>query len=274
MSRVLKCESHMVRPLAAFDSTSSLTAGPRRKHLSAVAIEKIYLKGQHRIPVLRGVDLTVDRGEFLSIVGQSGSGKSTLMHLMGLLDQPTIGEVRLHCEATAERQAETLRIDNLPAATRDVLRNRVFGFIFQFYHLLPELTVVENVLAPLMIRDSAWQFWKRRREYRDQACDILDKVGMSHRLRHRPSELSGGEMQRAAIARALISRPEILLADEPTGNLDSQTGRGILDLLQQLNADNGLSIVMVTHDESLAAQAHRIVRLANGAMEEVARGAA
>lgn len=239
-----------------------------RKHLSAVAIEKVYLKGQHQIPVLRGVDLTVDRGEFLAIVGQSGSGKSTLLHLMGLLDQPTIGEVRLHVEATADRAAETLRIDNLPAATRDVLRNRVFGFIFQFYHLLPELTVVENVLSPLMIRDSAWQFWKNRREYRDMACGILDKVGLSHRLRHRPSELSGGEMQRAAIARALVSKPELLLADEPTGNLDSQTGRGILDLLRKLN-EEGLSIVMVTHDDSLASQAHRIVRLANGQMQEL-----
>jgi len=239
-------------------------------HLSTVAIEKVYLKGDHRIPVLRGVEMSVHRGEFLGIVGQSGSGKSTLLHLMGLLDQPTIGEVRLRCEADTARAAETLRIDNLPQTTRDLLRNRVFGFIFQFYHLLPELTVLENVLAPLMIRDSALTYWKKRRTYREQACDILERVGLSHRLKHRPSELSGGEMQRAAIARALITKPEILLADEPTGNLDSQTGRGIMELLCALNAEQGLTIVMVTHDESVAAMADRIVRLANGRVQEAA----
>lgn len=235
-----------------------------QQHLSTVALEKVYLKGQHRIPVLRGVELDVQRGEFLSIVGQSGSGKSTLLHLMGLLDQPNIGEVRLHCEETESRAAETLRIDNLPAATRDVLRNRVFGFIFQFYHLLPELTVLENVLSPLMIRDSVLSYWKHRKDYRDQASAILEKVGLTHRLNHRPSELSGGEMQRAAIARALVSKPEILLADEPTGNLDSQTSRDIVSLLRSLNEGDGLTIVMVTHDESLATETHRVVRLEGG----------
>ena len=227
------------------------------EHISAVAIEKIYLKGPNKIPVLRGVDMRFQRGEFVSIVGQSGSGKSTLLHLMGLLDKPTVGEIRL----------EGQRVDDLPAATRDELRNRVFGFIFQFYHLLPELNVLENVLAPLMIRDSAFAYWKRRSEYRDRACEIIEKVGLSHRIKHKPSELSGGEMQRAAIARALVAKPAILLADEPTGNLDAQTGRGIMELLKKLNADEGLSIVMVTHDESIAAQAHRIVRLSNGRLQ-------
>ncbi|MHC4875294.1 MAG: ABC transporter ATP-binding protein [Planctomycetota bacterium] len=240
-----------------------------KPHLSTVALERTYLKGQVRIPVLRGVEMTVNRGEFLSIVGQSGSGKSTLLHLMGLLDEPNIGEVRLHVEATDDRPAEALRIDNLPSATRDALRNRVFGFIFQAYHLLPELTVLENVQSPLMIRESVLGYWKNRREFRERACEIIDRVGLSHRLKHRPSELSGGEMQRAAIARSLISKPEILLADEPTGNLDSQTGHDILDLLKSLNED-GLTIVMVTHDDNLAQQADRIMRLANGRSVDLA----
>ena len=239
------------------------------RHLSALAIEKIYLKGQHQIPVLRGVEMHVDHGEFLSIVGQSGSGKSTLLHLMGLLDKPTVGEVRLRCQTAEGMPYESHRVDNLPAATRDILRNRVFGFIFQFYHLLPELTVLENVTAPLMIRNSTMAFWKRRKEYRDKACAIIDQVGLSHRLKHRPSELSGGEMQRAAIARALVADPEILLADEPTGNLDSRTGRDIMDLLMTLNQDQNLTIVMVTHDEKLAAESNRIVRLANGRTVEL-----
>jgi lipoprotein-releasing system ATP-binding protein len=193
---------------------------------------------------------------------------------MGLLDSPTVGEVRLCCESRDGEPADALRVDNLPAATRDILRNRVFGFIFQFYHLLPELSVLENVLVPLMIRDKAWKYWKRRSEHRDQACDIIEKVGLTHRLTHRPSELSGGEMQRAAIARALVSRPEILLADEPTGNLDAQTGQGIMDLLHSLNADQNLTIVMVTHDELLARQSDRVVRLANGRIEEPLRAVA
>jgi lipoprotein-releasing system ATP-binding protein len=242
-------------------------------HLSTVALERTYLKAQVRIPVLRGVEMTVNRGEFLAIVGQSGSGKSTLLHLMGLLDQPNIGEVRLHVEAADDRPAESLRIDNLPPATRDALRNRVFGFIFQAYHLLPELTVLENVQSPLMIRESVLGYWKNRREYRDRACEIIDRVGLSHRLKHRPSELSGGEMQRAAIARSLISRPEILLADEPTGNLDAQTGRDIMSLLKSLN-DEGLTIAMVTHDDNLANQADRIIRLANGRSVDLANEAA
>ena len=141
--------------------------------------------------MLRGVNINVRRGEFLSIIGQSGSGKSTLLHLLGLLDCPDIGEVLL----------EGQRMDDLPVRTRDQLRNRVFGFIFQFYHLLPELSLLENVLAPLMIRYSAWEFWKRRREFRERASEIIHLVGLDHRLKHKPSEMSGGEMQRAAIAR-------------------------------------------------------------------------
>jgi len=234
------------------------------QHISATAIEKSYRKGQHQIPVLRGVNIGAKKGEFLSIIGQSGSGKSTLLHLLGLLDTPDVGEILLDGE----------RLDDLPGRTRDQLRNRVFGFIFQFYHLLPELTLLENVLAPLMIRYSAWEFWKRRSEFRERAREIIALVGLEHRIKHRPSEMSGGEMQRAAIARALVARPEILLADEPTGNLDARTGQEITELLARLNEREQLTILMVTHDDSIARQAHRIVRLLEGQIEAVAAAAA
>ena len=228
-------------------------------HVAAMAVQKSYRKGEQSVPVLHGVDISVRRGEFLSIIGQSGSGKSTLMHLIGLLDSPDVGEVQLEGE----------RIDDLPARTRDELRNRVFGFVFQFYHLLPELSLLENVLTPMMIRHSIWSYWTRRREFQDRAKAMIDRVGLGHRLTHRPSELSGGEMQRAAIARALVAQPEILLADEPTGNLDAKTGREIIDLIAQLNEKEQLTIIMVTHDKSIAAEAHRTVRLCEGRIESL-----
>jgi len=143
----------------------------------------------------------------------------------------------------------------------------VFGFIFQFYHLLPELNLLENVLSPLMIRYSTWEYWKQKKKFREDALEIIEKVGLSHRIKHRPSEMSGGEMQRAAIARALIAKPQILLADEPTGNLDSSTGKEIMNLLTNLNEQEQLTIIMVTHDNSIAAQAHRTVRLLEGQIE-------
>ncbi len=233
-------------------------------HLSARAIDKGYRKGEHQVPVLRGVDASVSRGEFLSIVGQSGSGKSTLMHLLGLLDVPDRGEVTL----------DGKRIDNLPARSRDELRNKVFGFVFQFYHLLPELTLLENVLTPLMIRYSRWEFMKRKKEFHAMGVDLVEKVGLGHRLKHRPSELSGGEMQRAAIARALIGQPSVLLADEPTGNLDSRTGADIMKLLHTLNEQDQLTIIMVTHDDAIARQAQRIVRLSEGRIQTLEEAAA
>lgn len=239
--------------------TSQDTIPMPQTHVSAVAIEKAYRKGARKVPVLHGVKAEVNRGEFLSIVGQSGSGKSTLLHLLGLLDSPDVGEIRLDGD----------RIDDLPVRTRDELRNRVFGFIFQFYHLLPEMSLLENVLSPLMIRHTTLGWWKHRKEYRDEALAIIEKVGLTHRIKHKPSELSGGEMQRAAIARALITRPEILLADEPTGNLDAATGREIMDLITGLNEREGLTIIMVTHDDAIARQAHRIVRLKEGRIERL-----
>ena len=226
-------------------------------HVSALAVQKAYRKGEQIVPVLHGVDISVRKGEFLSIIGQSGSGKSTLLHLIGLLDSPDVGEVKLDGE----------RIDDLPVRIRDELRNRVFGFVFQFYHLLPELSLMENVLIPMMIRHSIWNYWVRRREFQDQAKAMIDRVGLTHRLTHKPSELSGGELQRAAIARALVSQPEILLADEPTGNLDAKTGREIIDLIAGLNEREQLTIIMVTHDKSIAAEAHRTVKLCEGRIE-------
>ncbi|MFV2065493.1 MAG: ABC transporter ATP-binding protein [Pirellulales bacterium] len=239
------------------DGSDPLTA-PRQ--LSAISLRKSYHKGTIEIPVLRNVDLEVRRGEFLAIVGQSGSGKSTLLHLLGTLDRPDAGEIHF----------DGIRIDNLPAANRDALRNRQFGMIFQFYHLLPELTMLENVLLPIMVAETAWRYLRHRRRHIDQAKAILEQVGLSHRLRHRPRELSGGEMQRAAIARALISGPRILFADEPTGNLDTANGQEIIRILRSLNHAQKLTIVMVTHDQAIAADADRTVQLVEGEVVESA----
>ncbi len=232
--------------------------------LAATSLHKTYRKGADEVPVLKGVDLSLNKGELVSIIGQSGSGKSTLLHLLGTLDRPDQGQIVF----------EGHRIDNLPAAGRDILRNRHIGLIFQFYHLLPELTTLENVLAPVMIRHSVWSYWAKRREYRERAKGLLDTVGLGHRLTHKPRELSGGEMQRTAIARALIAEPKLLLADEPTGNLDRQTGEEILTVLRRLNTERGLSIVMVTHDPAIAAGADRTVNLVEGRVRATGQAAA
>ena len=226
--------------------------------VETVGLKKSFTKGKVTIPVLRGVDLAIRRGEFLAIVGQSGSGKSTLLHLLGTLDAPGGGEIHF----------DGRRIDNLAGSQRDRLRNRHFGMIFQSYHLLPELNTLENVLAPLMIQESVLGYMCRRRKHRAAAMDLLETVGLAHRLKHRPSELSGGEMQRAAIARALVTSPDLLLADEPTGNLDHQTGQEILDLLYRLNREQNLTIVMVTHDQNIGGMADRVVRLVDGQIAE------
>lgn len=226
--------------------------------LEAVWLKKAFRKGSTEIPVLKGVNLGVWQGEMVAVVGQSGSGKSTLLHLLATLDAPDEGQIYF----------EGCRIDRLPASQRDRLRNRHFGMIFQFYHLLPELSTLENVLAPLMIGQGAWQYWRLRRHYRQVALELLEMVGLSHRLKHKPRELSGGEMQRAAIARALVAGPDLLLADEPTGNLDQATGREVLQLLRGLNRQRNLTIVMVTHDPGVAYEADRVVRLADGRIEQ------
>jgi lipoprotein-releasing system ATP-binding protein len=243
---------------------SAAAAGNQRStdlpiQLAARKIGKRYYKGQNVIPVLREVDLNIHGGEFLAIVGQSGSGKSTLIHLLGTLDRPDEGQILL----------DDRRIDNLSTKQRDVLRNQYFGMIFQFYHLLPELTALGNVLAPLMISHSTWSYLRNRRALHRRAKELLKLVGLGHRLNHKPRELSGGEMQRTAIARALINRPRVLLADEPTGNLDHATGSEILQVLRSLNAQQNLTIVMVTHDDEIAGQADRQVRLVEGRIKRL-----
>ncbi len=226
-------------------------------HLAAINLHKSYQKGSLDVPVLQGVSLGVRRGEFLAVVGKSGCGKSTLLHLLGTLDRPDSGQIDFNGR----------RIDDLPAVHRDSLRNGYFGMIFQFYYLLPELTTLENVLAPLMIAENTWGFLTRRRQHRKKAAQLLEMVGLGHRLKHKPRELSGGEMQRAAIARALVAGPQVLLADEPTGNLDETTGGQIMEILHSLNREQNLTIVMVTHDLALADQADRVIRLTGGQIE-------
>ena len=228
--------------------------------LTATDLVKSYRKGRHLVPVLVGVDMAVGEKEFVAIEGQSGSGKSTLLHLLGTLDAPDGGEIHF----------ENHRIDNLPIRQRDRLRNRAFGMIFQFYHLLPELSALENVLMPIMIAEGTLHYWRNKRQHLERAKSLLDLVGLSHRLTHRPQELSGGEMQRAAIARALIAKPQVLLADEPTGNLDRKNGEEILKILRTLNQRENVTIVMVTHDHGLAKKADRIVRLVEGRVQKAA----
>jgi lipoprotein-releasing system ATP-binding protein len=226
--------------------------------LSAAELYKTYRKSAKiQTEVLRGLDLDVFAGEFLSIVGASGSGKSTLLHLLGVLDRPDKGEIHLNGK----------RIDDLAAKRRDHLRNQTFGFIFQFYHLLPELTALENVLMPQLIAHSVFAWMGRRKELKSRAVELLDRVGLGKRLNHRPRELSGGEMQRAAVARALVNKPRVLFADEPTGNLDADNGDEVVKLLRDLNRQDGLTIIMVTHNMDIVAGTDRVVRLVQGRVE-------
>ncbi len=222
--------------------------------LEARQLVKVYRKGKHEVPVLKGCDFAAVSGKMTAILGQSGSGKSTLLHLLGTLDAPDSGEIYFDNE----------RIDNLPRRRRDRFRNARLGMIFQFYHLLPEVSALQNVLMPLMIQQGFMGYLKNRQAILERAVGLLKRVGLEHRMHHKPREMSGGEMQRAAIARALVASPDLLLADEPTGNLDRQTGRQILSLLQELNQEQGLTIVMVTHDESIAGKCDATIHLADG----------
>jgi len=217
--------------------------------LQAAKLEKCYRMGPVTVPVLRGVDLEILHGSWVALLGASGSGKTTLLNLLGSLEQPDKGEILY-------RGAEYSRMSNLQMVH---FRRRQIGFIFQSYHMLPELTVRENVELPGMMDGY------NRAELRERSEMLLERVGLKHRIKHRPYELSGGEQQRAAIARALINRPKLVLADEPTGNLDSKTGSGILDIFKQLHAESEpVTIVMVTHDRNVAAMADRIVELQDG----------
>ncbi|MGH7179399.1 MAG: ABC transporter ATP-binding protein, partial [Tepidisphaeraceae bacterium] len=189
--------------------------------------------------------------------GRSGSGKSTLLHLLGALDEPNAGSILYNGADIAQ----------MGAGARSKLRNTHFGFVFQFYHLLPELNVLENTMLSAMIEHSWVTFRSRRAEFRKRAGEVLSRLGLEHRLRHRPAQLSGGERQRVAIARALMNNPRVLFADEPTGNLDAETGRQIMGVLEQLHRQNGQTIVMVTHDRSLAHQADRVLVLKDGKLQ-------
>lgn len=209
---------------------------------------KSFGNGPGRVEVLREIDLHVQRGERVAVVGVSGAGKTTLMHILGALDRPTSGEVFF-----AGREVRSLRGPAL-----DAFRNRTIGFVFQFHQLLPEFTALENVMMPALIAGRPFT------EAREKGALILGEVGLSHRLSHKPGQLSGGEQQRVAIARALVQEPSVLLADEPTGNLDSATSEEIFLLLERLHRDRGLTMIIVTHSEQLAGRLDRIVRIEDG----------
>jgi lipoprotein-releasing system ATP-binding protein len=221
--------------------------------LEAQGLRKVYRGGDgNPIEVLSGVDLTVSRGEFVAIVGASGSGKSTLLHLLGALDSPSGGRVLLAGQSYADESADSLA----------AIRNRKLGFVFQFHHLLREFTALENVMMPCLIN----RLSKRTAER--AAADVLKAVGLGKRLTHKPGELSGGEQQRVALARAMVMRPSLLLADEPTGNLDSHTGADIHDLFVQLNRERGSTMLIVTHNPELAALMPRCLRMVDGGLED------
>jgi len=211
-------------------------------------VENSHGKGPHRVKALRGVDLVIERGEFVAVCGPSGSGTSTLLYILGLLDHPTEGRYLLNGKD----------VTDLSDRERSALRNRKIGFVFQSFHLLPRLSALQNVMLPLL--------YAGRADAKEAARRALARVGLAERESHRPGELSGGEEQRVAIARALVKEPDLILADEPTGNLDSKTGSRILDLLQSIH-EKGVTLVIVTHDSRIAERAGRVIRTRDGLLE-------
>jgi lipoprotein-releasing system ATP-binding protein len=226
--------------------------------LRAEGISRSYSMGASKVEVLKGVNLRIAAGEFVAIVGASGSGKSTLLHILGGLDRPDQGQVHFEGEDISDFSARRL----------NRFRNQTVGFVFQFYHLLDELNVMENVCLPAMVSRSVLGWLAYRRQARRRALDVLERIGLSSRIDHKPWQLSGGERQRVAIGRALMNGPRLLLADEPTGNLDSVTGNGILEIFETLHR-SGQTLVMVTHDPRVAARAGRVVMWADG---QIAKG--
>ncbi|MBG6069334.1 ABC transporter ATP-binding protein [Micromonospora ureilytica] len=237
----------MTEPAVA-DPRGDRPAGERVPAIEAVDVSRTYQLDGVSVEALRGVSLTVQPGDYVALVGPSGSGKSTLMHLLGGLDRPTGGRLVI-----GGRDVNALAPPEMAT-----LRNETIGFVFQAFHLLPRTSAVENVALPLVYRGVS------ARQRRERAAAMLGRVGLGHRLDHRPNQMSGGEQQRVAIARALVTEPTVLLADEPTGNLDSVTGAAVLELLEQLNAESGVALVMVTHDQEVAARAHRRITMRDG----------
>jgi lipoprotein-releasing system ATP-binding protein len=229
-----------------------------RTIIRATGVRKTFRMGDSVVQVLKSADVTIRAGEFLAIEGRSGSGKSTLLHILGALDAADGGMI----------EYENKDIAQMSGAERSGLRNTHFGFVFQFYHLLPELNVLENAELASMIEHSWFGFRANKKKIQQQAIDILKQLGMEHRLKHRPSQLSGGERQRVAIARALMNNPKVLFADEPTGNLDAETGKQIMAVLETLHRERGQTIVMVTHDRTVAKKADRVLVLKDGKLEK------
>lgn len=226
--------------------------------VQAVAIEKRYVDGPSEVRVLAGLDLAIEAGERVAVVGESGTGKSTLLHILGLLDAPSGGQLLV----------DGVDVFAQPEAEQAAFRNKQVGFVFQFHHLLGDFTALENVMLPgLIAREPA-------REVRLRAEGLLERVGLGHRVHHRPGELSGGEQQRVAVARAVMRRPRLLLADEPTGNLDPATGERVHELLLELNAECGATLVVATHNDRLAAAMQRTLRMVGGRLEETTEGPA
>ncbi|MBI5365654.1 MAG: ABC transporter ATP-binding protein [Planctomycetes bacterium] len=244
--------------MPALPSPSAPAPSPAPPLLSTENLTKTFRLGGRPLTVVNGVTCAIERGEIVAVVGPSGAGKSTLLQLLGLIDRPTAGELRFAGRA----------LTRLSASERARHRNRHFGFVFQFFHLLSELTALENVLLPRMIDTSFFAWPGRRAGYRRRAEELLARLGLSARLRHRPSQLSGGERQRVAIARALINDPDVLFCDEPTGTLDHATSLEIQDLLWELNRTLGKTFVIVTHSESIARRAHRVLSMEDGRLVE------
>ncbi len=243
-----------VDPTQAVPRERTSTAARGAPLLAARGIKKAFPIGKRSLEILHGVDLELFAGERLALVGMSGAGKSTLLHVLGLLERPDAGEVWID-----GRSGWTLS-----TSERASLRNRGIGFVFQFYHLLPELNAVENVLLPAMIAHGRLSYFSRRRALRRRATDLLEAFGLGERLTHRPDQLSGGERQRVALARALFHDPPLIIADEPTGNLDSETGRRVLELLFSEQERRRNALLLVTHDERLAERCDRVVTMRDG----------